>query len=348
MSTTSNGFDPRAGQPAHEPTDATFHNNPAFTGRPSFGPQSAGRPSYGPMQAPSYGPAIGGRPSYGPTATIERTREVVVSLRNVSVCYRLPTERISTLKEAVIRRLTGRSVRYTEFWALRDIDLDVHQGEAIGLIGNNGAGKSTMLKVIARVQRPTGGRVLVRGSVSPMIELGAGFHPELTGRENIFVNGAMLGFSRRQMQRKFDAIVDFSGLESFIDAPLRTYSSGMIARLGFAIAADVDPNILIIDEALQVGDEAFQKKCLARMTDFRDRGVTIFYVTHALQTIHALCPKAIWLDAGHLRVMGPTRDVVEAYRNNDDFDVGLAETQKLQLVRVLRRRGEIKATRHPN
>lgn len=280
------------------------------------------------------------RPSFGPVAAIERTRDVVVSLRDIAVCYKLPTERISTLKEAVIRRITGRSVKYTEFWALRDINLDVQQGEAIGLIGNNGAGKSTMLKVIARVQQPTGGRVVVRGAVSPMIELGAGFHPELTGRENIFVNGAMLGFSRRQMQRKFDAIVDFSGLESFIDAPLRTYSSGMIARLGFAIAADVDPDILIIDEALQVGDEAFQKKCFARMTEFRNRGVTIFYVTHALQTIHQLCPKAIWLDAGRMRVIGPTRDVVEAYRNNDDFDVGLAETQKLQLVRVLRRRAE--------
>ena len=316
--------------------------------RPSYAPTPTSMPSYGSdvPRAPGYGPASAPHPSYGPVATIERSREVVVSLRNVSVCYRLPSERISTLKEAVIRRLTGRSVKYTEFWALRGADLDVRRGEAIGLIGNNGAGKSTMLKVIARVQRPTTGRVVVRGAVSPMIELGAGFHPELTGRENIFVNGAMLGFSQHQMQRKFDAIVDFSGLGSFIDAPLRTYSSGMIARLGFAIAADVDPDILIIDEALQVGDEAFQKKCMARMTEFRDRGVTIFYVTHALQTIHRLCPKAIWLDAGHLRVMGPTRDVVEAYRNNDDFDVGLAQTQKLQMVRVPRRRAEANATQH--
>jgi len=262
--------------------------------------------------------------------------ELAVVLSGVSICYRMPSERISTLKEQVIRRITGRSVKYNEFWALRQVTLKVRRGEAIGLIGSNGAGKSTLLKTIARVLRPTEGRVWVRGSVSPMIELGAGFHPELTGRENIFINGAMLGFSRRQMQEKFDSIVEFSELSAFIDAPLRTYSSGMIARLGFAVASDVDPDILIIDEALSVGDEAFQRKCLARMKEFRDRGVTIFYVTHALDSISMLCPRAAWLEGGRIRYMGPTDEVVQAYRHSIEVesDISLADTQKLQIVKV--------------
>lgn len=266
--------------------------------------------------------------------------ELAVVLSGVSVCYRIPTERINTLKEQVIRRVTGRSVKSNEFWALRNITLKVHQGEAIGLIGNNGAGKSTLLKVIARVQRPTSGKVRVRGSISPLIELGAGFHPELTGRENIFINGAMLGFSKRQMRQKFDSIVAFSELEAFIDAPLRTYSSGMIARLGFAVASDVEPDILIIDEALSVGDEAFQKKCLARMNAFRQEGTTIFFVTHALDIVHTLCPRAIWLDGGRIRYAGPTDEVVDAYRQNleTEGDISLADTQKLQIIRTPKRK----------
>ncbi len=261
-------------------------------------------------------------------------REIVVSVSRLSVRYQIPTERVKSLKELAVRRLSGRRVRYDDFWALRDINLDVRQGEALALVGSNGAGKSTLLKVIARVQRPTSGRVVVRGSVSPIIELGAGFHQELTGRENIYLNGALLGFSRRQMQRKYESIVEFSDLAQFIEAPLRTYSSGMTARLGFAIAAAVDPDILIIDEALAVGDEAFQKKCLARMNEFRERGVTIFYVTHSLDSAEKLCPRAAWLEAGRLRGIGPTREVVAAYRKNIDLQSSLAETQKTQVVGV--------------
>ncbi|HEY6284181.1 MAG TPA: ABC transporter ATP-binding protein [Ktedonobacteraceae bacterium] len=266
--------------------------------------------------------------------------ELTVVLSGVSVCYRMPNERIQTLKEQAVRRITGRSVKYSEFWALRTITLKVRQGEALGLIGSNGAGKSTLLKVIARVQRPTSGKVWVRGSISPLLELGAGFHPELTGRENIFINGAMLGFSKRQMQEKFDGIVEFSELEAFIDAPLRTYSSGMAARLGFAIASDVDPDILIIDEALSVGDEPFQKKCLARMNAFRERGTTIFFVTHALNIVHELCPRAVWLDGGRIRYIGPTDEVVDAYRQNleTEGDISLADTQKLQIIRTPKRK----------
>jgi homopolymeric O-antigen transport system ATP-binding protein len=257
-----------------------------------------------------------------------------IVLSDVSVRYRLPSERVSSLKEVVVRRLTGRHVKYSEFWALRHVDLEVQRGEAVGLVGRNGAGKSTLLKVIARVQKPSSGRVWVRGHVSPLIELGAGFHPELTGRENIFMNGSMLGFSRTQMRKKFDRIVDFSGIEGFIDAPLRTYSSGMVARLGFSIAADADPDILIIDEALSVGDEEFQQKCVARMQDFRRQGVTIFYVTHALNTLGKLCPKAVWIDGGHIRKIGPTEQVIRAFRDSMDNDVSIVETRRMQIVKV--------------
>jgi ABC-type polysaccharide/polyol phosphate transport system ATPase subunit len=255
-----------------------------------------------------------------------------VVLRDVAVRYRMPSERVTSLKEVVVRRLTGRSISFSEFWALRHIDLTVNRGEAIGLIGRNGAGKSTLLKVIARVQQPSSGRAWVRGHVSPLIELGAGFHPELTGRENVYINGSMLGFSRRQMEKKFDRIVDFAGIGAFIDAPLRTYSSGMIARLGFAVAADADPDILIIDEALSVGDEEFQKKCIDRMMGFREQGVTIFYVTHALDSIQRLCPNAVWIDGGHMRKIGPTQEVVATFRESLENDVSIMETRKNQVV----------------
>lgn len=280
------------------------------------------------FDAPYHAPSFSGPP------------DLAVVLSRISVCYRMPTERINTMKEQVVRRITGRSVKYSEFWALHDITLKVRQGEALALIGSNGAGKSTLLKVIARVQQPTSGKVWVRGAISPLIELGAGFHPELTGRENIFINGAMLGFSRRQMQRKFDSIVEFSELGAFIDAPLRTYSSGMTARLGFAVAADADPDILIIDEALSVGDEGFQKKCIARMEEFRARGVTIFYVTHALDKVDELCPRAVWLEGGRMRYAGPTDEVIEAYRENleTEADISLADTQKLQILPTRKRK----------
>jgi ABC-2 type transport system ATP-binding protein len=262
--------------------------------------------------------------------------EVRVVLQGVSVRYRLPSERITSLKEYAIRRLTGRKVQYSEFWALRDIHLEVRQGQALALIGRNGAGKSTLLKVIARVLRPTTGRVWVKGTISPLIELGAGFHPDLTGRENVFVNGAMLGFSRAYMQRRFESIVAFSGLEHFIDSPLRTYSSGMQARLGFAILADTEPDVLIVDEALAVGDEAFRKKCIARMHAFREQGATIFYVTHALEGVPALCPEALWLEGGRIRFGGPTQEVIALYRQSVETAASLSETQKLQIVRVER------------
>ena len=187
-------------------------------------------------------------------ATDEVAPEIAIQLTDVSVCYRLPSERVNTLKEQLIRRIRGVQVKYNEFWALRNASVNIPAGACVALIGRNGAGKSTLLKVIAQVQRPTQGRVVVAGRVAAIIELGAGFHPELTGRENVFINGAMLGFSRKQMERKFESIVAFSELGTFIDSPMRTYSSGMIARLAFSVAADADPDVLIIDEALSVGD----------------------------------------------------------------------------------------------
>jgi len=260
---------------------------------------------------------------------ISSTNQLAISLSAVSVRYTVPTEAVGTLKEYVIRLLQGRRVGFRRFWALRNADLEVRRGEALGIVGRNGAGKSTLLKVVAQVLRPTEGRVVVRGAVAPLIELGAGFHPELTGRENIYLNGAMLGFSRSQMQQKFDSIVEFSELASFIDAPIRTYSSGMVMRLGFAVATDVDPDILIIDEILSVGDEAFQQKCLARMEGFRNDGATILFVSHGLEDIRFLCNRAIWIDQGRIQCSGPPDEVIHAYREGVLAGSGEAPVSKV-------------------
>jgi ABC-type polysaccharide/polyol phosphate transport system ATPase subunit len=264
--------------------------------------------------------------------------EAAISVADVTVRYRMPTERINTLKERVVRGITRRSVGYTEFTALSHINLQVKRGEAIALIGRNGAGKSTLLKVIARVQQPTLGRVWVRGQVAPMIELGAGFHPELTGRENVFLNGAMLGFSQQQMQKKFDDIIAFSELESFIDSPLRTYSSGMQARLGFAVASSVEPDILIIDEVLAVGDEAFQQKCVQRMKAIRALGTTLLYVTHAVDKIGELCDKAALIDEGRLLYCGDVDKAVAYYRERlQDSNMNISSQRRIAMV--VRKRG---------
>lgn len=238
-----------------------------------------------------------------------------VSLENVGVRYRIPSEKFFTFKEYAIRWIQRR-VSYRDFWALKNITFKVFQGEMVGIIGNNGAGKSTMLKLVARVLRPTVGRVVVRGQVAPLLEFGAGFHPELTGRENVFLNGALLGFTHQEMEEKFDRIVDFAELWDFIDSPMRTYSSGMWARLGFAVATDVQPEVLIVDEVLAVGDEAFQDKSFARMQSFRDNGATVLYVSHNMSTVEAMCPKAAWLDHGEIKAIGNTKEVIQEYRNS--------------------------------
>jgi ABC-type polysaccharide/polyol phosphate transport system ATPase subunit len=236
----------------------------------------------------------------------------VIVLDNVSVRYRAPEEAIGTFKEYAIQVLK-RNVRFREFSALNDINLDVQQGEILGIIGRNGAGKSTLLKVISRVLIPTEGRVRIRGRVSPLLELGAGFHPELTGRENIFLNGTLLGHTRREVESRLPEIIEFAELGAFIDSPLRTYSSGMVARLGFSVSTTWKPDILILDEILSVGDEAFRHKCQLRLEKYRDEGTTTLLVTHDSGTVQSLCSRAVWLDHGQIKAMGHSREVVELY-----------------------------------
>jgi len=236
-----------------------------------------------------------------------------IRIRDAGVSYRLYREKVTTLKEAVVQRF--RHLRSAEvFWALRNVNLQIAPGEAIALVGHNGSGKSTLLKTIAGVLQPNEGKVLVEGRISPMIELGAGFDPELSGRDNIYLNGALLGFSHKQMEAKFDRIVAFSELGDFIDMPIKNYSSGMYARLGFAIAQDVEPDILIVDEVLAVGDERFQEKCKARIKDFRTSGVTFVFVSHSRDAVAELCPRAAVLHHGRLAFEGPVEQAWNRYR----------------------------------
>jgi ABC-type polysaccharide/polyol phosphate transport system ATPase subunit len=236
-----------------------------------------------------------------------------IRIRDLGISYRLFREKVSTLKEAVVNRF--RHLRSAEvFWALRNVTLDVAPGEAIAFVGHNGCGKSTLLKTIAGLMRPSEGSAEVLGRISPMIELGAGFDPELTGRDNIYLNGALLGFSRKQIEGKFDRIVAFSELADFIDMPVKNFSSGMYARLGFAIAQDVEPDILVVDEILAVGDERFQEKCRRRIHDFRSAGVTFIFVSHSLSAVEDLCPRAVVLHHGRSMFDGPTSAAWARYR----------------------------------
>ncbi len=241
----------------------------------------------------------------------EAEKAIIVS--DVSVRYRVPKGRRRSLKQTLIR-LWRANPGYDDFWALRGVDLSIAPGEVLGIIGQNGAGKTTLLSVIARVLKPTMGTVAVRGRIAPLLGLGAGFDTELSGRENVYLNGAILGFSKKMMDERFDRIVEFAELWDFIDAPLKTYSSGMLARLGFAIATDVDADILLVDEVLAVGDERFQKKCLARMNSFRAQGTTILLVTHFMETVLAMCNRAIWLEQGQIAASGEPAAVVQQYR----------------------------------
>jgi ABC-type polysaccharide/polyol phosphate transport system ATPase subunit len=240
----------------------------------------------------------------------------VIKFEDVAVRYRVPHEGFSGIKEYSVR-LLQRRVYYEEFWALRGVSFEVNGGDVFGIIGRNGAGKSTMLKVMARVLQPTRGRVVMDGHTAPLLELGGGFHPELTGRENIALNMALLGFNRRQINELFDSVVDFSEIPEFIDAPLRTYSTGMIARLGFSVATCQRPEILIVDEILSVGDVQFQQKCLDRMSSFRQSGTTIVIVSHDLGTVQSFCNQVMWLDHGEVQVIGEPEEVIEKYIHLD-------------------------------
>lgn len=228
----------------------------------------------------------------------------------VSKRFRLFHERNQTLKSAVMR---GRRIVADEFWAVRDVSFEVAHGETFGLIGRNGSGKSTLLKTLARIYSPDEGRIALDGRVSSMLEVGSGFHPELSGRENIFLNGAILGLSRKQIAARFDEIVDFSGVEQFIDQPVKNYSSGMYVRLGFSVAVHTEPDILIVDEILAVGDGAFREKSRKKFLEFTGQGRTVVLVSHSLEEIRELCQRVAWLDGGRLRQLGPTDEVVAAY-----------------------------------
>lgn len=239
----------------------------------------------------------------------------VIRMEHVSVQFRVSTEKIGSFREYIIRQLQKKIVLRT-FNALNDVSLQVKKGEVFGIIGENGAGKSTLLKVVARVLRPYKGRVVVKGRVAPLLELGAGFHPELTGRENVFLNGSLLGYSRKQMEEVYPDIVGFSELGDFIDIPIRTYSSGMYARLGFAVATAYQPDILIVDEILAVGDESFQRKCDLRIKQFLEKGTSILLVSHTSQSVLAMCHRVAWLSQGKINMIGKPDEVVQAYRRN--------------------------------
>lgn len=238
------------------------------------------------------------------------TPRAAIEVRDVSKKFRVYSDRKTNLKEAFTSR---RRTRHDDFYALRDVTLDVPPGKTFGLIGHNGSGKSTLLKLIAGIHRPTAGTVTANGRVSAMLELGAGFHPELSGRDNVYLNGAILGMSRRQVAGAMGSIVEFSGLQEFIDTPVKVYSSGMYVRLGFAIAVNLDPEILIIDEVIAVGDEEFQRRCFDHLHGLRRRGVTIVLVSHSLGLVQTLCDEVAWLDRGELREVGPAGHVTQAY-----------------------------------
>lgn len=243
---------------------------------------------------------------------IKDSPNAVIRLTDVGVRYRMPSEKIPTLKEYFIRAIRGQ-ISHQTFWALQNITLEIFPAEVFGIIGPNGAGKSTLLKVVSRVLRPTRGRVRVKGKVAPLLELGAGFDFELTGRENIFLNGAILGFSKKEMEKRVDRIVEFAGLKEFIDAPLRTYSSGMVARLGFAVATDERPEILIVDEILSVGDTEFQTRSFERIQSFQAQGTTILLVTHDINRVETMCQRAIFLSHGQIVADGSAPQVVDRY-----------------------------------
>ncbi len=261
--------------------------------------------------------------SFAPVQDVDlSTGPVVVSCDGVSKQFRLFREKNNSLKATILR---GRRAIVEEFWAMRDVTFDVHQGETFGLIGENGSGKSTTLKCLTKILRPDEGTVTVEGKVSALLELGAGFHPELSGRENVFLNGAILGLSQRELRRRFDDIVDFAGIGKFIDEPVKNYSSGMYVRLGFSVAINVDPDVLLIDEVLAVGDEAFQRKCNEKFADLKANGKTIVLVTHSMASVQNLCDRVAWFSHGRLVDVGKPREIIEHYTGAVQTDRELDE-----------------------
>lgn len=244
---------------------------------------------------------------------LDNLLSAAIRFEQVSKKFILHLERPRSFQELVISLFRRNRGSREEFWALRDVSFTVHQGETVGLIGPNGAGKSTVLKLISRIIEPTSGRTEINGRIGALLELGAGFHPDLTGRENVYLNGSILGLSRAQIQRKLNDIVAFAELERFIDVPVKHYSSGMYVRLGFSVAVHTDPQILLVDEVLAVGDQAFQARCLERISQMRQQGITTLLVSHGLDTVRRMCDRAVWLDRGQVQAVGLADDVVASY-----------------------------------
>lgn len=238
--------------------------------------------------------------------------DVVIKFENVSMNFRKTAEKITSLKEYVVKKLKGK-IEYKEFVALDNINLEINKGEVVGFVGLNGAGKSTLLKIVSSVQKPTYGKVTVQGKVSPLLELGAGFDNDLTGRENIYLNGLILGYSREFIKEKMEDIIEFAELKDFIDTPIKNYSSGMKARLGFSVATARVPEILIVDEVLSVGDGRFRKKSEQKMIEIIKSDATVLFVSHSLEQIRRLCTKVVWLEKGKVKMVGETKEVCDAY-----------------------------------
>lgn len=235
-----------------------------------------------------------------------------ISIRNISKEYTLGKTN-STLREALTSLFRSTASQEDSFWALSDVSFDVAVGESVGIIGQNGAGKSTLLKILSKITQPSDGEVVIQGNVASLLEVGTGFHPELTGRENIYLNGSILGMSRKEIDAKFDEIVAFSGVERFLDTPVKRYSSGMYVRLAFAVAAHLEPEILIVDEVLSVGDAEFQRKCLGKMGDVTSSGRTVLFVSHNMEAVRKMCNRTVWLEGGKVRMIGPSQEVIDAH-----------------------------------
>lgn len=240
-------------------------------------------------------------------------KQLMLSIQDVSMRFRKEEDHSASLKETVINMFTGK-LKITEFYALKHVSFDVYKGDVLGIIGRNGAGKSTILKIISGIMKPTEGTVERRGNIVPMLELGSGFDMDLSGRENVFLNGAILGYEKQFLYDRYDEILDFSELHDFINMPLRNYSSGMIMRLAFSIATVVEPEILIVDEILAVGDENFQRKSRARMMELMSGGTTVLFVSHDLNQIREMCNRVVWLDGGTVRLQGECKEVCDQYR----------------------------------
>ena len=240
-------------------------------------------------------------------------KEVMIDVKNVKMKFRMSDEPLNSLKEIFTKAVTGK-LKFNEFLALDDVSFTVEKGETLGLIGTNGAGKSTTLKIISGILKPTEGQVKTYGNIVPMLELGAGFDLELTGKENIYLNGAILGYSKEYLESKYDEIVDFAEIREFIDMPIRNYSSGMMARLAFSIASVVEPEILIVDEILSVGDAKFQEKSFKRMQELMGGGATVLFVSHDINKIEEMCDRVIWLEKGKIKLYGDAKQVCEEYK----------------------------------